>query len=92
MNPRPKILPFCIYMLSSGLKSRICFSPGTEMFRCQPKKDLACQALSTLDQPACRVDAPNPAPQARAGGTAQQVIKLLMRSYNRLRLYLIPPF
>ena len=43
------------------------------------------------EQPAHGVDAPNPALWAKAGGTAQQ-LTLPVRSYNRLRLYLIPPF
>ena len=29
LNPGPKTLPSCLYMRSSGIRSRIRFSPGT---------------------------------------------------------------
>ena len=38
MNPGPKILPFCLYMLSSGQKSRVCGSPETRIGKHQPEK------------------------------------------------------
>jgi hypothetical protein len=38
LNPGPKILPLCLYMLSSRISSRIRFSPGTGIFGCQPEE------------------------------------------------------
>ncbi len=86
MNPGPEILPLCLYMLSFGIKSHIRGSPETGITGCQSDKSRYLR-LRPAPVTSPRVDAPIPAMQAEAGGTAQQ-LTLPVRSYNRLRLYL----
>jgi hypothetical protein len=83
-NPRPKILPSRIYMLSSGIGSRAVSHP--EPGYSTPACFISSAATGAPDNQPVEVDAPNPA-TGEDRGTAQQ-LKLLLRSYNRLRLYL----
>lgn len=52
MNPGPKILPLCLYMLSSGVGSRVRLSPGTGILERQPEEiSLSAPQACTNNQP-----------------------------------------
>ncbi len=85
MNPGPKILPSRIYMLSSELNPASSSHPEQRLLNAL----LLCLAAGPQAFPTASLKSRRftPALQARAGKAAQQV-KLPVRSYNRLRLYL----
>ncbi len=86
-NPGPEILPSRIYMLSSRFKSRLKLSPGTgDCLRpaCLDSR-LACNRHTGKTSPKSRRF--TPALRARTGKAAKQTM-LLLRDYNRQRLYL----
>lgn len=91
MNPGPKTLPSCLYMLSSRFKSRVRFSPGTGDVRTPARLiSLIAPRASTISQPAESTPRIRPYRLGPVGRHRQ--LTLLVRSYNRLRLYLFPPF
>ncbi len=88
-NPRPQMLPSRIYMLSSVLLSYPWNSVGTWISKSQSVEDLTAWQTDSHQtaSPLSRRPGSDPAGENRWDGSMTG-IKLLLRSYNRLRLYL----
>ncbi len=86
MNPGPKILPSRLYMLSSKLNPAFSSRLEQRLLKADLLYLVKRPQMLLMTSPKSRRFAP--ALRARTGKAAKQVIKLLLRSYNRLRLYL----